>query len=300
MTEKPGEDTGETEDDEPTVRTTWTSPFGVERDRRMAELQAMPGFRLKIDLEALGRAGHIMYRNAEELSKHATDYLSGHRFAQDVDDEFEKELVRYLHNYLTSVTSLIDSQRVVMRHCWGKDSDFEKGAYTEQRKASFETGEAEFMKDLRNYCTHRAVPVPGVSTTFSGGRGRPSVIANRLTFDRDALLESDSWSAPAKAYLQAKEKQFDVGPVIASYVNTASRFFNWFVNEINERNAEAKAEFIAAGEAYREWYEDQMGMNTPGYKALFPDPSPQNRAERRGQRRQPKRTSKSKRNGKRK
>lgn len=148
------------------------------------------------------------------------------------------------------------------------------------------------MKDLRNYCTHRAIPVPGVSTTFSGGRGRPSVIANRLTFDRDALLESDSWSAPAKAYLNAKEKRFDVGPVIESYVNTASWFFNRFVNEINERNAEAKAEFIAAGEEYKEWYEDQMGMNTPGYKALFPDTPPQNRAERRGQRTQPQRSSK--------
>ena len=297
---EPGDDTGPTEGDGPTVLETWTSPFGVERDKRMAELQAMPGFRLKVDLEALGRAGHIMYRNAEELSKHATAYLTGRRFSRDVDDEFEKELVRFLHNYLTSVTSLIDSQRVVMRHCWGKDSEFEKGAYTEQRKASFETGEAEFMKDLRNFCTHRAVPVPGVSTTFSGGRGRPSVIANRLTFDRDALLESDSWSVPAKAYLNAKEKQFDVGPVIESYVNTASRFFNWFVNEINERNAEAKAEFLAAGEEYKEWYEDQLGMNTPGYKALFPDTSPQNRAGRRGQRTQPKRSSKQSRKGKRK
>ncbi len=118
------------------------------------------------------------------------------------------------------------------------------------------------------------------------------MIANRLTFDRDALLESDSWSAPAKAYLNAKEKRFDVGPVIESYVNTASWFFNRFVNEINERNAEAKAEFIAAGEEYKEWYEDQMGMNTPGYKALFPDTPPQNRAERRGQRTQPQRSSK--------
>ncbi len=97
----------------------------------MTELQAMPGFRLNTDLQALGRAGHVMYRNAEELSKHATGYLTGRRFSQEVDDEFENELVRFLHNYLTSVTSLIDSQRVVMRHCWGKDSEFENGAYTE-------------------------------------------------------------------------------------------------------------------------------------------------------------------------
>ena len=59
-----------------------------------------------------------MYRNAEELSRHATQFLTGRRFSRDVDDDFEKELVRFLHNYLTSVYSLIEAQRVVMRHCW--------------------------------------------------------------------------------------------------------------------------------------------------------------------------------------
>ncbi|WP_373120726.1 hypothetical protein [Mycobacterium marinum] len=288
--------------EEPTALKSWTNPVSAEIERRKAELETMPGYRLKGDLEALGRAGHIMYRNAEELSRHATAYLTGRRFSQDVDDEFENELVRYLHNYLTSVTSLIDSQRVVMRHCWGKDSEFEKGAYGEHRKASFETGEAEFMKDLRNYCTHREVPTPGISTTFSGGRGRPSVVANRLTFDRDALLKWDGWTAPAKSYLKAKDERFDVGPVIESYVNTASRFFNWFINEINERNADIKDEYMKAAEDFVEWYREEMGMNTPGYKKLFPvdDGGPGNRAQRRAkQRQQPKRTTKRSRKGKR-
>jgi hypothetical protein len=210
VTEQPGSDPDATESDEPTVLETWTSPFGIEREKRMAELEAMPGLRLNTDLAALGRAGHIMYKNAEELASHAGKFLRGRRFAREVDDDYENELVRLLHNYSTSVTSLIDSQRVVMRHCWGAQSEFEKGAYNDHRKASFETGEAEFMKDLRNYCTHRAVPVPGLSTTFSGGQGRPTVLENKLTFDRDALLQWDGWTAPAKVYLRAKDEHFDL------------------------------------------------------------------------------------------
>ena len=167
-----------------------------------------------------------------------------------MEDEFEKELVRFLHNYLTSVYSLIEAQRVVMRHCWGDESEFETGEYTDHRKASFGTGEAEFMTELRNYCTHRSIPLPGISTTFSGGRGRPSMLINRLTLDRDALLKWKKWTGPAKAYLRAKEEQFDLGPVIESYVNTAAAFFNWFVEEINKRNAEIKAEYTEAAEAY--------------------------------------------------
>ena len=231
-----GADTGENEADEPTIVTSFTSRFGIERDKRMAELEAMPGFRLKGDLDALGRSGHIMYRNAEELAHHADQFMRSRRhFSADVDDEFEKELVRFLHNYLTSVYSLIEAQRVVMRHCWGDGSEFETGEYTEHRKASFETGEAEFMTELRNYCTHRSVPLPRISTTFSGGAGRPSLLINRLTLDRDELLKWKKWTAPAKEYLRAKEEHFDLGPVIQSYVNTAAAFFNWFVNEIKER-----------------------------------------------------------------
>jgi hypothetical protein len=285
-------DVTEDKDTTPADGESWTSPFGIERDKRKAELEAMPGFQLKLDLEALGRAGHVMYRNAEELSHHATQFLTGRRFSRDMDDEFEKELVRFLHNYLTSLYSLIEAQRVVIRHCWGDGSEFETGEYTDHRKASFETSEAEFMTELRNYCTHRSIPLPGISTTFSGGRGRPTSLVNRLTLDRDALLTWKKWSAPAKEYMRTKEAHFDLGPVMESYVNTASAFFNWFVAEINERNADSKAEFVAAAEAYREWYDEEMGMNTEGFRKLFPPPSGGNRSQRRGQRQQPNRATK--------
>jgi hypothetical protein len=298
VTEQP--DANATESEEPTVLESWTSPFGIERDKRMAELVAMPGFRLNNDLANLGRAGHVMYKNAEELSAHAAKFLQRRTMARHTTDEYEKELVRYLHNYLTSVTSLIDSQRVVMRHCWGEKSEFEQGEYTEHRKDTFDTGEAEFMKDLRNYCTHRSIPLPGISTTMSWVQGGPTIMVNRLTLDRDKLLEWEKWTGPAKEFLRAKDEKFDLGPVLESYVNTASAFFNWFVTEINERNTEDKNEFLTAAEEYKAWYEEEMGMNTPGFKKLFPDIAPGNRAERRGQRPQPKRTSKSNRKGKRK
>jgi len=295
MADQPG-NPGGTEDDEPRVQT-FTTPFGKERDKRMAELEAMPGFRLNVDLAMLGGSGHVMYRNAEELARHADQFMRSRRpFARDANDhleEFEKELVRYLHNYLTSVYSLIESQRVVMRHCWGDGSEFETGQYTERRKASFDTGEAEFMTELRNYCTHRSVPVPRVSSTLTGGAGRASMIVSRLTLDRDELLKWKKWTAPAKEYLRAKEEHFDLGPVIQSYVSTASAFFNWFVSEINARNAEIKDAYMKAAEAYAKWYEEQMGMNTEGYRKLFgPPPNERARSEPSGQRKQPKRTTK--------
>lgn len=51
-------------------------------------------------------------------------------------------------------------------------------------------------------------------TTLLGERGRPPRFVNELKLDRDALLEWDGWTGPAKTYLEAKEPQFDLLPVI--------------------------------------------------------------------------------------
>lgn len=286
------EDPETVEADEPEVVTSWASPFGVERDKRMAELKAMPGCRLRDDIDALRRTGHVMSKNADELNKHAAKFLQRPMIARDTTDEYANELVRYLHNYLTSVTSLIDSQRVVMRHCWGNGSEFETGAYREHVKTSFGTGEAEFMKDLRNYCTHRSIPLPGISTYFSWVHGGPTIMENKLTLGRDKLLDWHGWTAPAMGYLRAKDDRFDLLPVLYSYVTTAAEFYHWFVNEIRERNADAIAEFNKAVDDYNEWYREEMGMNTEGYRKLFGPPDGGSQSQRRGQRQQPKRSTK--------
>jgi hypothetical protein len=303
VTEQPEHDAEATESDEPTATEetqTFKTRFGTDYDKRKAELHAMPGFRLKNDIDSLRRAGHVMSKNADELNRHAAKFLQRRTMARDTTDEYADELVRYLHNYLTSVYSLIEAQRVVMRHCWGEKAEFELGEYTEHRKGSFETGEAEFMTELRNYSTHRSIPLPGISTNFSWVQGGPTIMENKLTLDRDKLLEWKKWTAPAKEYLRAKDEKFDLLPVLHSYVATASEFYSWFVNEIRERNADDIGEYTKAVEDYNEWHREEMGMNTPGFKKLFPDMAPGNRAERPGQQPQPRRASKSNRKRKRK
>lgn len=270
----------------------WTNPTTIEFNCRKDQVLAMPGFQLKEDLEGLARAGHVIYYNTEDLKRHAGLHVHRQRYVYTLTDQYEMELVRYLHNYLTSVTTLIDAQRVVMRHRWGDGSQFEADVYTPRRKAAFETGEAEFMTGLRNYCTHKHIPVPGLSTTLFGERGRPPQFVNELKLDRDKLLQWKKWSSDAKAYLKGKESQFNLLPVIESYMNSTAHFFNWFTAEINKQCAELRDEYLAAAMALKKWYEDETGIA----EEFMNGPSPAgNRSERRGQRQQPKRTAKRKR-----
>ena len=43
-------------------------------------------------------------------------------------------------------------------------------------------------------------------------------------------------------------------------MNAASACFNWFVEEINKRNAKEKDEYLTAAEALKAWYQEETGQ----------------------------------------
>lgn len=244
-----------------------------ELERREIHLTALPGERLRVDMEALQRGLYIFGRNQIELSKHIARFVKSQTDAPNVTSEYLNELVRLLHNFLTSVSSYVDSQRVVMRHRWGsKESEFEKGEYIDQRLAVFGKGEAEFMTKLRNYCTHYSVPVPGLSTTFSWERDTEVQQRNRLLLKRDVLLLWDRWGVPARAFLQDQEPEFDFEPIVNRYTDSTRAFFVWFWRRISELSADLIEERNMKATEVRLWHEEcrppyEWGMSENGIPA---------------------------------
>lgn len=229
-------------------------------DKRKAHIEALQGAQLKEDLEALKRCFYTFNTNAQELADHVGQFVLWTQNAQEVPDDYVDELVRYLHNYLTSVTSLIEAQRIVMRHRWPEDdkSEFEAKDYTEKLQETFETGEAVFMSKLRNYCTHYSIPLPELTTTLIHEQGMDAPeLRNTMQLDRDKLLRWDSWTAPAKDYLNKQPEQFDLAPIIERYVNAAGQFAAWFWAEVNGRSTELVDEMMAKATELRLWYRER-------------------------------------------
>jgi hypothetical protein len=262
-----------------TNETIYRNPVAAEMERRTAYLEALPGARLKEDLDALNRCSYTFGRNAQELADHIGKFLQSSLSAQEVSDDYVNELVRLLHNYLTSVTSMIDAQRVVMRHRWptpGRgQSEFETQDYAAKLRDTFETGEAEFMQKLRNYCTHYSIPVPGLGTKMSWHQGGPVTVVNTLQLDRDGLLRWDEWRAAAKTYLRNQPQRFDFAPIVERYMASARVFFEWFWDEVNRRSAEIRDELEAKGVEVQLWWDENNlnpdwlykgdGMRPPGW-----------------------------------
>ena len=212
-----------------------------------------------------------MYKNAEELSRHANNSCQAAASRVTLMTTFEKELVRFLHNYLTSVYSLIEAQRVVMRHCWGEDSEVETGEYTAHRKASFETGEAEFMTELRNYCTHRSVPLPSIITTFSGDAD--DRLADKQADSRQRRpAEVEEMDRAREGVPACKRPQFDLGPVIESYVDYRSGLLQ-LVRQRDQRAQRGDQDRVhGSRRSVSQVVQGEMGMNTEGYRKLFGPP----------------------------
>jgi hypothetical protein len=254
------------------------SSFTAEVNRRIAHLEALPAFQLKEDLEALKRCLYTFGTNASELATHISNFLISHHIAREVPEDYVNELVKRLHNYLTSVSSLVDSQRVVMRHRWPTArgnaekcptcnralpltdnlSEFEVQDYSDKLADAFETGERTFMSKLRNYCTHYSIPLPQLSTTWTFERGVGSAIVNTLQLDRDKLLRWDSWGGPAKAFLTAQPEYFDLAPIVQRYVSAANEFAQWFWTEINDRSVTLRDELHTKSTELRLWHDENV------------------------------------------
>jgi hypothetical protein len=266
----------------------WGSAFGGERDKRPAHLDALPAAGLREDLEALQRTFYVFNTNAGELGVHVAKFVASNQMSNQLSDDYVNDLVRLLHNYLTSVTSLVDSQRVVMRHRWPHDpntseppiaatpaicagcnrpvatnaklSEFEATGYAEKLANTFETGEGVFMSKLRNYCTHYSVLLPALGTTINWDQTTGMRQTNTLQLERDKLLRWDGWTAPAKSYLQQQPERFDLAPIIYRYVNSAKQFAAWFWDEMTNRSTEFIDESTAKATELHLWQEEHVGQ----------------------------------------
>lgn len=246
--------------DDAAAEETYRSLFGLEMERRKAHIEALPGSLFKEDLEALNRASYVFGTNGQELAGHVAQFISSALHVRELDEGYANELVRLLHNYLTSVSSLIDAQRVVVRHRWPEKDDPERvafeAAFDERRTTTFETDEAAFVTRLRNYCTHYAIPLPGLGTRVSHSRGGPVVHLNTLQLSRDRLLRWKDWGGPAKKYLSAQPENFDLAPIIERYVSATRIFYGWFWEEINNRNEACRDEMLQKGKELFLWHEE--------------------------------------------
>jgi hypothetical protein len=93
--------------------TTYRTPFGTEVDMREAHLAAQPGKVYREWLDSLNRAAEVFGGNSSDLEHHLTLFVGTPNLIDDLPEGFDVEANRLLHNYLASLATLRDVQRMV-------------------------------------------------------------------------------------------------------------------------------------------------------------------------------------------
>lgn len=141
-----------------------------------------------------------------------------------------KNLNRYLFNFLASTTALIDSCRNTMK--FYKETDLYKIYEDNVKKLFARNKEAIFIKDLRNYMMHFKIIFPCLSSN------------NQVSFEVYELNQYNKWTSLSKEFIQEQEKFVTILPLIENYFKRLEPFYMEIYSKIIEFHQEDFKETI--------------------------------------------------------
>lgn len=152
-----------------------------------------------------------------------------------------KNLNRYLFNFLASTTALIDSCRNTMK--FYKETDLYKTYEDDVKKLFARNKEAIFIKDLRNYMMHFKIIFPCLS------------INNQVSFEVYELNQYKKWTSLSKEFIQEQGKFVTIIPLIENYFKRLEPFYMEIYSKIREFHQEDFKETIKLA--------SEIGMSLP-------------------------------------
>ena len=152
-----------------------------------------------------------------------------------------KNLNRYLFNFLASTTALIDSCRNTMK--FYKETDLYKAYEDNIKKLFARNKEAIFTKDLRNYMMHFKIIFPCLSSN------------NQVSFEVYELNQYKKWTSLSKEFIQEQGKFVTIIPLIENYFKRLEPFYMEIYSKIREFHQEDFKETIKLA--------SEIGMSLP-------------------------------------
>jgi hypothetical protein len=187
--------------------------------------------------------------------------------------QLHREANRALHNYLCAVSTFIDHSRNFMKEFYSKTrfgSD-----YDGEIQRRFDSSEhARFVRDLRNYITHRGLPDSKLefNMTPTGEKntetGTPVHVDTRILYDIPEFLEWDGWTAPAKRLLTRwPRKQITPREIYEPHWLLMEDFNKWFEGRFKDHHKEDYRELKELLDKYQELRERE-GLRATGAPPL--------------------------------
>ena len=164
--------------------------------------------------------------------------------------EYLSEVTRLLHNFLASVSTLVDHTRVFCNEVY-EGKEFYREYQGELEKQFKSVDLVKFVQDLRNFALHQRLPVASANLSFSNTSGTSHSISLKVK----ELKEWSGWKAPSKRYLESIGDVLDLQEVMKEYASIADSFYSWFNRRQYEIHQQAFRELNDLKKEYRLLYE---------------------------------------------
>jgi len=194
------------------------------------EIENSDGWKITNKIFNLGTSHYIYMGNHSQL-KQALEIFNNPKVTTEIWAvknremlrEYQKEVIRLLHNYLASAKSLVEHTRIFARDMYGETDFFKE--YEGMIEETFSKSPlARFIQDFRNYILHKGLPITSATLSFSENNGMNSYIKVNI----EELKKWEKWSAKSKEYLESLHLEINLEQIVTSYTEKVSSFYEWF------------------------------------------------------------------------
>lgn len=203
-----------------------------------SDLNEMEGTKLVRELRGLKDSVYTLDENFDDLNEMDVWFQNQGFQIQPMDrlgqlEPFQREYLRRLHNYLTSVYSLIKhTQRI--NNNFGSDTF--QSEYTAELGARNLTERGEFLRQLRHYTQKRKLPPIEVTLLQEDGGVRFAIVVPKTE-----LMDWDEWNEDAEEYLETVPDEVDIQIEVRKYHEKVGGFYEWYFGEIQKDCTELMA-----------------------------------------------------------
>ncbi len=169
-------------------------------------------------------------------------------------DDLLDEAERLLHNVLTAMSTRVDQERRFIANHFDDDPVLTT-EYRERIVASFiSSPEATFLKGLRNYITHRQLPVHQSMETLQQH-------SFEITFilPVNPLLDWDGWNNSQRSWIASQGKAVHIVRVVDTYAGIAGDFDKWLYGRIRLKYKTDIEAFLRERNEYTQEHERIFG-----------------------------------------
>ncbi|MEO7098248.1 MAG: hypothetical protein ABI162_02720 [Luteolibacter sp.] len=205
------------------------------------DLDQHPANALMLALFGYGTTKDILSVNSFEVLRFIEEIESG-RFSKIAFDQarrmeyrdFENHMIRYLHNFLAAVKTMVEHTRNMMRG--DSISPKHRLEYQEQIKIRFSDDLSKFVEDFRNYTLHFGLPKISHICTIPEEKWQ-------IALNLHQLHDWEGWTARSKNFIATHPEQIRLAWLVSSYLQKAMEMHEWLIQSFMKHYNQEFEEF---------------------------------------------------------